>query len=95
MKHILPCCVNMGDCISLSAENHKKKDSAAPAKSFCVSLCNCSPFVYFVYTKVLQAENNNIIPVIKTNGNKFFISYSSLYFDLFLFFESLPLKNDR
>ena len=73
----------------------EKKDSASPAKSFCVSLCNCSPFVYFVYTKVLQAENNNIIPVIKTNGSKFFISYSSLYFDLFLLFESLPLKNDR
>mgnify|MGYP007097418619 CR=1 FL=1 len=26
-----------------------------------------------------------MIPVIKTNGNKFFISYSSLYFDLSLY----------
>ena len=48
------------------------------------------PFCYFMfYIKVLQAENNSMIPVINTNGSKFFISYSSLYFDLFLYFRNV------
>ena len=57
-----------------------------------------SPFEYFMsYIKVPQAENNSMIPVINTNGSKFFISYSSLYFDLFLYFRnvfcSVPVFN--